>query len=136
MQLALITNTDERVAELVTEIEAVLAEGILTRRDGERQGGRLQFASRQLFGRTFRNHLRKLSVHTKMGRRVLSEATVNSLSSIKEALKLNVPRKVSSRMADFIHAYADALLKRMDTVELGELRTHPPVIAWVSSVSK
>ena len=53
-RLCLITNTAERVSELVSDIEEVLKSNSLPRREGERLRGRLQFASSQIFGRKFR----------------------------------------------------------------------------------
>ena len=108
----LVSNTDERVTELVAEIEAVLARGTLTRKDGERLTGRLQFASGQLFGRLMRNHLKRVSDHLKIGRKAVSNATSESLCAIKEALKSNIPRRVSGRIADFIHVYVDASFEK------------------------
>eukprot|EP00435_Cladocopium_sp_Y103_P068545 s153_g31.t1 len=47
----LVMNTPERVDELIADIDQVLRSGVLSRRDGERLRGRLQFASSQLFGK-------------------------------------------------------------------------------------
>ena len=41
------TNTAERVEELVAEIDEALKSNMLPRRDGEKLRGRLQFASSQ-----------------------------------------------------------------------------------------
>eukprot|EP00435_Cladocopium_sp_Y103_P045778 s2261_g13.t1 len=57
----LVMNTPERVDELIADIDQVLLSGMLTRKEGERLRGRLQFASSQLFGRVVRNNTRKLS---------------------------------------------------------------------------
>ena len=48
--LCLVSNTTERVEELVQDINDILSAGTLPRAEGERLRGRLQFASTQVFG--------------------------------------------------------------------------------------
>ena len=72
-------NTGVRVAELSEQIEEILASKELSRIDGEKVRGRLQFASGQVFGRSVRNQLRLLSCHIESGRRTLSAATHSAL---------------------------------------------------------
>ena len=67
--LCLISNTPERVEELVQEINLILSCGVLPKSEGEKLRGRLQFASSQVFGRKFRRLLKVLSNHVTMGRK-------------------------------------------------------------------
>jgi len=57
-RLCFVTNTAERVSELVSDIEDALKSNLLPRREGEKLRGRLQFASSQNFGRRFRRLLK------------------------------------------------------------------------------
>ncbi len=52
-RLCFVSNADERVEELTREVDDIPAAKVLTRSDGERVTGRLQFASPQIFGRSF-----------------------------------------------------------------------------------
>eukprot|EP00438_Fugacium_kawagutii_P001422 Skav211637 [mRNA] locus=scaffold3476:7948:11312:+ [translate_table: standard] len=95
-----VNNTQERVEELVDELQKIVASGTLPRKDGERLRGRLQFASSQLFGRVFRRHLKEFQA--------LSEKTKSTLVSLSSALTLNKPREISRGLSDHIHIYVDA----------------------------
>lgn len=59
-----VSNTEERVAELTLAISDIVKAGVLSRKDGERFRGRLQFANAQLFGRSMRRSFRDLGKHT------------------------------------------------------------------------
>ena len=61
--LVSVVNTEDRVRELIEEIDNSLFAGKLRKKDGERLRGRLQFASIQLFGRLMRNKLKSLNAH-------------------------------------------------------------------------
>eukprot|EP00435_Cladocopium_sp_Y103_P054436 s1937_g17.t1 len=87
---ATVMNTPERVDELIADIDQILQSGTLTRREGERLRGRLQFASSQLFGRVIRNYLRQLSKHIASGRRTLGdEVTVHHITGLQMAEALS-----------------------------------------------
>ena len=88
-----VTNTAERVEELVAEIDEAMKSNLLPPRDGEKLRGRLQFASSQMFGRGFRRLLKVLSNHVTAGRQTLSSRTHECLSEIRDLLIENVPRK-------------------------------------------
>ena len=90
-RLAFVSNTEERVEELVQEIRRVLEVGQLAKHDGERLRGRLQFASSQLFGRKSRRLLKILSNHVTSGRKVLSEAARACLNGLLAVLQANSP---------------------------------------------
>ena len=107
--LCLISNTPERVEELVQEIHLILSSGVLPKSDGEKLRGRLQFASSQVFGRKFRRLLKVfLSNHVTMGRKVLTKSTKCCLEEIVALLNCNVPRRVVATQADILHVYVDA----------------------------
>ena len=57
-RLCFFTNTEERVEELVNELDGAIRANILPRSEGEKLRGRLQFASSQVFGRKFRRLLK------------------------------------------------------------------------------
>lgn len=82
-----VRNTESRRHELIAFIESVQTKGFLPRYEGERLRGRLQFASNQLFGRSFRNCLRDLNSHVSRGLTLTSELEV-SFRLIVELLKV------------------------------------------------
>ena len=61
--LCRVSNTEERVEELIKEIDDVLTSKHLARAEGERLRGRLQFASSQVFGSKFKRLLTVRSNH-------------------------------------------------------------------------
>ena len=77
-RLCFVTDTEERVEELVSELDGAIRTNILPRSGGEKLRGRLQFASSQVFGRKFRRLLKVLSNHVTRGRRTLSTYSVMS----------------------------------------------------------
>eukprot|EP00435_Cladocopium_sp_Y103_P073576 s203_g44.t1 len=105
---AALSNTEDRTSELVTEIDQVLQNGMLGRKEAERLRGRLQFASCQIFGRALRNHLKRLSEHIKTGRKVLTQDVCEALAAICNHLRGNVPRQISGKLSDHVHVYVDA----------------------------
>ena len=109
-KLCFFTNTEERVEELVRELDEPLRTKIkmLPRSEGEELRGRLQFASSQVFGRKFRRLLKVLSNHVTHGRKTLSQHTQSCLSDIRELLTQNTPRKIEASQAEVLHIYVDA----------------------------
>lgn len=106
--LSLVGNTEERVNELCENLDSIQESKVLKRSDGERLRGRLQFASGQLFGRSARNTLRLLSKHIAGNRQTLSEDTSNALRSLRQQLRLNVPKIITGPMSDHLHIFVDA----------------------------
>ena len=88
-RLCLVTNTKERVEELVNELGEALRTKILPRSEGEKLRGRLQFASSQVFGRNFRRLLKVMSNHVTQGRKTLSQHTQACLCDIRKLLTQN-----------------------------------------------
>ena len=92
--LCLVSNTTERVEELVQDIDNVLLAGVLPKAEGERLRGRLQFASAQVFGRRLKRLLKVLSNHVTMDRKALSDLTKECLKQVSTILTRNSPGKV------------------------------------------
>lgn len=90
-----VRNTQARAEELTQTITSVLTQGFLSRVDGEKLRGRLQFASNQLFGRRFKNCLQELNLHVARNLRALNDDLASALRLIIYLLNLNSPRVVS-----------------------------------------
>lgn len=103
-----IKNTESRQSELISCMKEILATGVLSRTEGERLRGRLQFASNQLFGRRFRNCLKDLNTHVSRGFRLLSDELRGSFELMVELLTANAPRRVDVNFMDWVHIYVDA----------------------------
>ena len=117
--MCFVTNTEERVLELVGEIDDALISNMLPRSEGEKLRGRLQFASSQLFGRKFRRLLKVLSNHVAQGRKSLSQHTQYCLRDIRALLVSNSPRKIEASQAEVVHIYVDASFDQSDFSGLG-----------------
>ena len=103
-----VCNAQYRCDELITFMEEVLAAGVLTRCEGERLRGRLQFASNQLFGRRFRNCFRELNSHVARGFTKIADELSSALALMCCILKTNQPRLVDTNFLDWVHLYVDA----------------------------
>lgn len=90
---------------------SVLQMGYLSRTDGEKLRGRLQFASYQLFGRRFRNCLQEPNVHIARNLRAVSPRLSAALKFMVHLLNPNSPRTVSTVHTDWFHLYVDAAFK-------------------------
>ena len=118
-KLCFVTNTEERVQELVSELDDAIRTYTLPRSEGEKLRGRLQFASSQVFGRKFRRLLKVLSNHVTGGRKTLSQHTQSCLRDVRELLIRNTPRKIEASQAEVIHIYVDASFDYSDYSGLG-----------------
>ena len=118
-KLCFVTNTEERVEELVNELDGAIRTNILPRSEGEKLRGRLQFASSQVFGRKFRRLLKVLSNHVTRGRKTLSQHIQSCLRDIRELLIQNTPRKIEASQAEVLHIYVDASFDYSDYSGLG-----------------
>lgn len=105
---AQVSNIPERVEELTAEISKVLDSGILSRHDGERLRGRLQFATAQLFGRSMNQSMRDLGKHIASGKKNLSSSTIGALKLLRAAPSANEPRQISSKLSNHVRLYVDA----------------------------
>ena len=118
-KLCFVTNTEERVQELVGELDEAIRTNMLPRSEGEKLRGRLQFASSQILGRTFRRLLKVLSNHVARGRKSLSPHTLSCLHDIRDLLVRNIPRKIEGSQAEVVHIYVDASFDYSDYSGLG-----------------
>ena len=119
--LCLVSNTTERVEELVQDIDNILSAGVLPKAEGERLRGRLQFASAQVFGRKLKRLLKVLSNHATMCRRSMSDLTKECLKQVSTILTRNSPRKVVASQSDIFHIYVDASFNEVDYSGIGGL---------------
>ena len=103
-----VRNTESRVLELRESMMQALETNSLSRVEGERLRGRLQFASNQLFGRRFRNCLRELNFHVARGMKTVSAELAASLRLMCHLLALNSPRSVSVAHVQWSHLFVDA----------------------------
>eukprot|EP00438_Fugacium_kawagutii_P024944 Skav213201 [mRNA] locus=scaffold2826:375883:385109:- [translate_table: standard] len=85
-----VSNTPGRVEELVGELNHVIRENRLSRKDGEKLRGRLQFASSQLFGRSFRKYLKELNNHLASGRKVLTDRTKSAIAELRQSAEPDI----------------------------------------------
>ena len=118
-KLCFVTNPEERVQELVGELDEAIRTNMLPRSEGEKLRGRLQFASSQIFGRKFRRLLKVLSNHVTRGRKSLSPHTLSCLRDIRDLLVRNIPRKIEASQAEVVHIYVDASFDYSDYSGLG-----------------
>ena len=103
-----VKNTESRKTELLAFIAGVLSSRALSRVEGERLRGRLQFASNQLFGRRFRNCMKELNAHVSRGFRKITDEFATALELMSELPESNLPRPVGVNFTDWVHVYVDA----------------------------
>ena len=115
-KLCFVTNAEERVEELVNELDEALRTKIVPRSEGEKLRGRVKFASSQVFGRKFRRLLKVLSNHVTQRRKTLSQHTQSCLRDIRELLIQNNPRKIEASQAEILHIYVDASFDYSDYI--------------------
>ena len=120
-----VCNTQSRVEELTRTIDAVLTAGYLTRTDGEKLRGRLQFASNQLFGRRFKNCLQELNLHVARNLRIVNSDLASALRLIVHLMNQNSPRVVCTRHKEWYHLYVDASFEPDGFSGLGGLLLDP-----------
>ena len=102
-----VRNTQSRADELIQSISEILEAGYLSKSEGEKLRGRLQFASNQLFGRRFRNCLQELNIHLSRSLRTLSPNLEAAFKLMVNLLGRNAPRTVGVGHTDWFHLYVD-----------------------------
>ena len=100
-----LANTEKRTAELVSTIDSILIGKRLSRSEGEKLRGRLQFAACQIFSRRLRHSLRELIQHVLGGGGVISDCTFDSLSVIKHTVANSPPRCIDANVMEVFHIY-------------------------------
>ena len=103
-----VCDTQARVEELLSIMQAALDTGMLARVDGEKRG-RLQFAPNQLFGRRFENCLRERTERPRLaGPEIINLELEAALRLMMGLLEKNSPRTVDARHFDWFRMYVDA----------------------------
>ena len=103
-----LSNTENRKQEISDALEVFLQAGSLSRKDGERLRGRLQFAETQIAGKSASLAYRTLSKHINAGGGNLSPEVKDAMVTLKDRVVLAPPRLVCDRACYTWHLYVDA----------------------------
>ena len=127
-----LANTSKRTAELVETLDSILTEKRLSRSEGEKLRGRLQFAACQIFSRRLRHSLRDLNQHVLGGGGVVSERTAESLYNIKYIVANSPPRCIDANVMEVLHVYVDASFTSGGHSGIGGMLVdvHESTISW------
>ena len=109
---ATICNTEARIQELCSDLQAVLDEGVLKSKVAQRLRGRMQFAESQLFGRTGRRCLKVLSDFAEGRKLKLQSKDKFFINLFKELLQNNIPREVCALGNCNVIVFTDACYER------------------------
>ena len=101
-------NTRSRRDELGEILGTCIAKGHLTKKDGEKLRGRLQFAEAQISGKRAGLAFGCLSKHVGNGGGVLDERMVEALSFLRDRVMTSPPRLISHNLTCTWHLYVDA----------------------------
>ncbi|CAE7253423.1 unnamed protein product, partial [Symbiodinium sp. CCMP2456] len=101
-------NTEHRRDELVGFIEEVLLSSFLSRKDGERLRGRLQFAEQQISGKRAGLAFKELSRHVAKGGGKLGPGTLDALGFLKQHVACAPARCIADLSCFTWHLYVDA----------------------------
>ena len=105
---AAMRNTPARTAELRDSISEILAPGFLTRKDGERLRGRLQFASNQIAGRQTGSAFKQLSAFIGGGGGRLHDSVTSALLHLRDVMLESHPRRIDGNITSVFHLFVDA----------------------------
>ena len=101
-------NTEHRREHLVATLSDIIDSSFLSRKDGERLRGRLQFAEQQISGKRAGLAFRKLSKHVASGGGRLGPGTLSALLFLKEHVASAPARCIADRSCYTWHLYVDA----------------------------
>ncbi|CAE7310167.1 unnamed protein product, partial [Symbiodinium sp. CCMP2456] len=101
-------NTDNRRDELVASLADILDAGFLSRKDGEKLRGRLQFAEQQISGKRAGLAYQELSRHVSKGGGKLDTSTRTALEFLADHVANSPPRCITDRSCYTWHLYVDA----------------------------
>ena len=101
-------NTASRREHLIEAINDIIAAGFLSRKDGERLRGRLQFAEQQISGKRSGLAFKELSKHVSGGGGKLGPGALSALSFLKEHVSSAPARCITDRSVFTWHLYVDA----------------------------
>ena len=107
-----IRNTENRVKELVTDLQSVVTAGHLTRVQAQKLRGRMQFAEGQLFGRTGRRCIKAIAGHASGTTVRMSEHSKRCLERFVKLLTSGDPRVVTASTGNVVHIFTDACYER------------------------
>ena len=111
-------NTESRQQELFESISGVLERNFLSRKDGERLRGRLQFAEAQIAGKAARLAYKQLTRFLCNGGGPLDDTTKTALLMLRDRVNYGIPRCISANTLNSLHIYVDASCEG-DKVGLG-----------------
>ena len=111
-------NTESRQQELFETISGVLEKNFLSRKDGERLRGRLQFAEAQIAGKAAGSAYKQLTRFLCNGGGPLNDATQTALLMLRDRVNYGIPRCISANTLNSLHIYVDASCEG-DKVGLG-----------------
>ena len=115
MGVALLTNTQKRVAELCETIQSVLDDGGVSRAQGLSLRGRMQFAHAQIWGRASRMCLNAVTEHAYgNGRWQLAPGTTAALKHFLTCLRDGHPRRVGGSATKQWFVFTDASFQPTD----------------------
>eukprot|EP00439_Symbiodinium_sp_Y106_P070600 s945_g12.t1 len=101
-------NTEHRRDHLVATLNDIIDSSFLSRKDGERLRGRLQFAEQQISGKRAGLAFRELSKHVASGGGRLDPGTLSALLFLKEHVASAPARCIADRSCYTWHLYVDA----------------------------
>ena len=101
-------NTEHRREQLIITIDGIIEASFLSRKDGERLRGRLQFAEQQISGKRAGLAFKEVSKHVSNGGGRLGPGTLSALSFLKEHVASAPARCIADRSCFTWHLYVDA----------------------------
>ena len=101
-------NTEHRREQFISTISDVIESSFLSRKDGERLCGRLQFADQQISGKKAGLAFTELSKHVANGGGGLGPGTLSALRSLKDHVASAPARCIADRSCFNWHLYVDA----------------------------
>ena len=101
-------NTEHRREQLIITIDGIIESLFLSRKDGERLRGRLQFAEQQISGKKAGLAFKEVSKHVSSGGGRLGPGTLGALTFLKEHVASAPARCITDRSCFTWHLYVDA----------------------------
>ena len=109
---ACISNTKNRVDELVNDLRALSSRETITRVEAQRLRGRMQFAGSQLFGRAGKRCIRALSCVADGFANSLNQRDIQFVHLFCDMIESGPPRKLTAKSTDCFHIFTDACYER------------------------
>ena len=109
--ILLVSNTEARVKELVSEISDILRQGRISRSKARHMAGRMSFASGQIFGRLSKSCLKAFYSVLERSPTELDPGTVAALSMYVEIAQHAPARTINLGQRPCVFVYTDASLE-------------------------